>query len=55
MLSTQPRNDGNEDDSNDYVLDEHNTCAQTLVDINAFYTMEIRTILTAFDIFRIVF
>ena len=43
MLSTQPRNIGNEDDSDNYVLNEHNTCAQTLVDINAFDTMEVTT------------
>ena len=41
MLSTQPRNVGNEDDSDDYVLEEHNTCAQTLVDIDAFDTIEV--------------
>ena len=43
MLSTQPRNAGHEDDSGDYVLQEHNTCAQTLIDIDAFDTLEVTT------------
>ena len=41
MLSTQPRNVGNEYDSDEYVLDEHNTCAQTLVDADVFDSMEV--------------
>ena len=41
MLSTQPRNIGNENDSDDYVQEEHNIFAQTLVYIDAFDTMEV--------------
>ena len=43
MLSIQSKNIGNEDDSDDYVLEEHNTYAQTLIDIDAFDTIEVTT------------
>ena len=43
MILTQPRNVGNKDESDDYILDEHNKCAQTLVDIDAFDTMKVTT------------
>ena len=43
VFSTQARNVSHKDDSDDYVLEEHNTCVKKLVDIDAFDNVEVTT------------